>query len=303
MKVAVIMGGMSSEREVSLRTGEEMVKGLDRNKYEVVPIVMDCKKDLLNKLHDIDFALIALHGKFGEDGTIQALLESLNIPYSGCGVLSSALCMNKNLTKKLLKAEGLPTAPWTTVKSVEDLDLDKIKDEIGYPVFVKPNSGGSSVATFLVKDEVKLKKTVQEVLKYDEEVMIEQYINGDECTSFVLNGQVYPTVAISSTNGEFFDYAAKYFENGAKEEVVELPKDLQDRIDDVSRKCWKTFDCKVYVRLDIIVKEGVPYVLELNTLPGMTKTSLIPKSAKARGMEFSELLDKIIEYSLMAFKK
>lgn len=305
MKVAVIMGGISSEREVSLRTGEAIVRNLNIKKYEVVPIKMESKKELLNQLEGIDFAFIALHGGFGEDGTIQALLESLNIPYSGCGVLSSALCMNKNMTKRLLKSENIPTAPWVTVKNKGNIDYDKAIDyeavrNMGYPVFVKPNSGGSSVANFIVKDESKLKEAVVEALKYDEEVMIERFIEGEEYTSFVLNGEVFPTIHIRPNGGEFFDYEAKYSNNGAIEEIVTLPKDLQDKINHISRKCWEIFYCKVYVRIDMIVREGVPYVLELNTLPGMTQTSLIPKSAKAKGMEFSELLDKIIEYSLVA---
>ncbi len=298
MKVAVIMGGLSSEREVSLNSGREIVENLNRDKYEVIPVIMDSKVDIIDKIKDIDFAFIALHGKFGEDGTIQALLESFNVPYSGCGVLTSALCMNKNITKKLLLVEDIPTAPWIIVKSVEHIDYKKIRD-IGYPVFVKPNSGGSSVATFLVKNEESLCEKVREVLRYDEEVMIEKYIQGDEYTSFILNGEVYPTVAIKATKGEFFDYTEKYSAEGAREEAIILPEELQGKINHISKICWNIFNCRVYVRLDIIVKDGVPYVLEINTLPGMTKTSLIPKSAKAVGIEYDELLDKIIEYSLI----
>lgn len=297
MKVAVIMGGVSAEREVSLNSGKEIIKNLDKNKYEVIEVVMNSKNDIIDKLYGIDFAFIALHGKFGEDGTIQALLETFNIPYSGCGVLTSSLCMDKNMTKRILKSEGVPTAPWITVKKIDDINYAAIEN-IGYPVFVKPNSGGSSIATFLVKNSDDLKDKVEEALKYDVEVIIEKYIKGDECTSFILNGEVFPTIAIRASNGEFFDYKAKYTDNGAMEEVIELPQELQEKINHISKQCWNIFNCKVYVRLDIIVSEGVPYVLELNTLPGMTKNSLIPKSAKAKGMSYSELVNKIIEYSL-----
>ncbi|MDB8803571.1 D-alanine--D-alanine ligase [Romboutsia sp. 1001216sp1] len=298
MKVGVIMGGVSSEREVSLKSGRGILGSIDKNKYEVVEVILDSKQDIFEKAKGLDFALLALHGEFGEDGTVQAILEAMDIPYSGCGPLTSGLCMDKNMSKKILKEGNIPTAPWTTVKDLDKIDYDKI-EEIGYPLFIKPNSGGSSVATFLIKDKSEIYDAVKEVLKYDKEAMIEKYIKGEEYTSFILNGEVFPTISIKTEN-EFFDYEAKYSQGGkgAKEEVVYLDKDLQEKVNEVSKKCWDAFNCRVYVRVDVIISEGVPYVLELNTLPGMTATSLIPQSAKARGIEYSELIDKIIEYSL-----
>ncbi len=298
MKVGVIMGGVSSEREVSLKSGRGILGSIDKNKYEVVEVILDSKQDIFEKAKGLDFALLALHGEFGEDGTVQAILEAMDIPYSGCGPLTSGLCMDKNMSKKILKEGNIPTAPWTTVKDLDKIDYDKI-EEIGYPLFIKPNSGGSSVATFLIKDKSEIYDAVKEVLKYDKEAMIEKYIKGEEYTSFILNGEVFPTISIKTEN-EFFDYEAKYSQDGkgAKEEVVYLDKDLQEKVNEVSKKCWDAFNCRVYVRVDVIISEGVPYVLELNTLPGMTATSLIPQSAKARGIEYSELIDKIIEYSL-----
>lgn len=297
MKIAVIMGGISSEREVSLNSGLGVYNNLDKNKYEVVKIILDDKMDIFTKLSsDIDFAFLALHGKFGEDGCIQSILETMDIPYSGCGPLTSALCMDKNMTKKILRDSNLPTAPWLLVKSIEEINYDKI-DEIGYPVFIKPNCGGSSVATFFIHSKDEVLNAVKCALEVDTSVMIEKYIPGGEYTSFVLNGEVFPTLSIKS-NSEFFDYKSKYSANGAIEEVVYLEEDLQNKINAISKTCWDVFNCKAYVRVDIIISNGVPYVLELNTLPGMTQTSLIPQSAKAKGIEFSELLDKIIEYSL-----
>lgn len=298
MKVGVIMGGVSSEREISLKSGRGILGSIDKNKYEVVEVILDSKQDIFEKAKGLDFALLALHGEFGEDGTVQAILEAMDIPYSGCGPLTSGLCMDKNMSKKILKEGNIPTAPWTTVKDLDKIDYDKI-EEIGYPLFIKPNSGGSSVATFLIKDKSEIYDAVKEVLKYDKEAMIEKYIKGEEYTSFILNGEVFPTISIKTEN-EFFDYEAKYAQDGkgAKEEVVYLDKDLQEKVNEVSKKCWDAFNCRVYVRVDVIISEGVPYVLELNTLPGMTATSLIPQSAKARGIEYSELIDKIIEYSL-----
>ncbi len=298
MKIAVIMGGISSEREVSLNSGNEVYNNLNRDKYDVVKIIIDNKKDVFTKItDDIDFALLALHGKFGEDGCVQHILETMDIPYSGCGSLCSGMCMDKNVTKKMLRDSNLPTAPWTVVKSIEEIDYDII-DNMGYPVFIKPNSGGSSVATFFIKQKDDVENAVREGLKVDEFVMIEKYIPGGEFTSFVLNGEVFPTISIKS-GSEFFDYESKYsLENGATEEVVYLYEDLQKKLNKISEECWKIFNCKAYVRIDVIIDGDNIYVLELNTLPGMTKTSLIPRSAAARGIDYSQLLDKIIEYSL-----
>ncbi|MGL4913940.1 MAG: D-alanine--D-alanine ligase [Romboutsia sp.] len=298
MKIAVIMGGISSEREVSLNSGIEVYNNLNRNKYEVVKIILDDKMDIFTKLSsDIDFAFLALHGKFGEDGCIQSILETMDIPYSGCGPLTSALCMDKNMTKKILRDSNLPTAPWLTVKSLDEINYDKI-NEIGYPVFIKPNCGGSSVATFFVHSKDDVLNAVKKGLNVDNSVMIEKYISGEEYTSFILNGEVFPTVSIKS-NSDFFDYESKYSStNGAIEEVIYLDDKLQSEINEISKTCWDIFNCKAYVRVDIIISNGVPYVLEINTLPGMTQTSLIPRSAKALGIGFSELLDKIIKFSL-----
>jgi D-alanine-D-alanine ligase len=298
MKIAVIMGGISSEREVSLNSGNEVYNNLNRDKYDVVKIIIDDKKDVFTKItDDIDFALLALHGKFGEDGCVQHLLETMDIPYSGCGSLCSGMCMDKNVSKKMLRDSNLPTAPWAVVKSVDEIDYDFIEN-MGYPVFIKPNSGGSSVATFFVKHKDDVENAVKEGLEVDEFVMIEKYITGGEFTSFVLNGEVFPTISIKS-DSEFFDYESKYsLDNGATEEVVYLDEDLQKKLNKISEECWKIFNCKAYVRIDVIIDGDNIYVLELNTLPGMTKTSLIPRSAAARGIDYSQLLDKIIEYSL-----
>lgn len=298
MKIGVIMGGVSSEREVSIKSGAEVVKYLNKDKYdEIIPIVIDSKKDVIEKTKDIDFAFIAMHGRFGEDGTIQGLLETLGIPYSGCNVLTSAICMNKGLTKRLVKTVGIKTAPWITVKSIEEIDYAKIR-EMEYPVFIKPNNGGSSVSTFFIKDENSVENAVREGLKYDNEVMIEKYIEGEEITSFVLNGEVFPTILIKANKGEFFDYASKYDDGGANEEIVTLNDEMQEKVNNISKEIWSLLGCKGYARIDMIISNGESYLLEVNTLPGMTTSSLIPKSAEAVGMSFTELLDRIIEYSL-----
>lgn len=297
-KIAVVMGGISSEREISLKSGSGVFESLDREKYEPIKVVIDEKTDIITKIpDDVDFAFLALHGKFGEDGCVQSVLETRDIPYSGCGPLSSAMCMDKNISKKICKASGIPTADWITVKSIEEIDYDRI-EEMGYPVFVKPNSGGSSVATFMIKEKAGIEDAVRQGLEVDTEVMIEQYLPGEECTSFILDGKVFPTVSIKSEQ-EFFDFEAKYSsDNGAVEEVVYLEESLQNKLNEYSKMCWDAFNCRAYVRVDFIISNGVPYVLELNTLPGLTATSLIPRSAAARGISYSQLLDKLIACSL-----
>ncbi len=296
MKIGVLMGGISSEREISLKTGEEMVANLNKDKYEVFPIILNSKEDVIEKVREIDFALLALHGKFGEDGTIQSILQTLNIPYSGCGSLSSAICMDKDITKKVLKAENIRTANWIIVKSTEDLAEENIK-ELNYPLVVKPNNGGSSVATNIVFSLEEMARSVEEALKYDSEVMIEEYIKGDEITCPILNGQMLPVLAIKPKSS-FFDYTSKYADGGADEFIIELKEELHKEVEAMALKCWKALKCSVYARVDMIVKEGVPYILEVNTLPGMTRNSLLPKSAAGVNISFSKLLDLIIEYSL-----
>lgn len=297
MKVGVIMGGISSEREISLKSGKSIIENIDKNKYEVIPVVIDEKVDIINKVKDLDFALLALHGKFGEDGTVQSVLQTLDIPYSGCGPLTSALCMDKDLTKTVLEANGIRTARWLNVKSVEEIDYEAIEN-MGYPVFIKPTNGGSSVATFKIYDKEKVQEAVEEGLKWDIEVMIEEFIDGNEITCPVFDNKLFPVIAIKPKS-DFFDYTQKYSDNGADEVLVELEEDLYKEVKEMALKTYKALKCEVYSRIDMIVnKEGTPYILEVNTLPGMTAASLFPKSAKGEGYSFSEFLDLIIETSL-----
>ncbi|MGL5380664.1 D-alanine--D-alanine ligase [Clostridium sp.] len=297
MKVGVIMGGISSEREVSLKSGNSVLEHIDRNKYEVVPVVIDKKDDIINKVKDLDFALLALHGKFGEDGTVQSVLQTLEIPYSGCGPLSSALCMDKDLTKRVLKAHDIRTARWVNVSSVEEIDYNEI-EKIGYPVFIKPTNGGSSVATFKISKKEDVEAAVVEGLKWDSEVMIEEFIKGDEITCPVFEGEMFPVLAIKAKS-DFYDYSQKYSANGADHFVVELPKEIHVEVEKMALSTYKALKCAVYARIDMIITEdGIPYILEINTLPGMTATSLFPQSAEARGVNFTEFINMIINSSL-----
>ncbi|AJG97283.1 MULTISPECIES: D-alanine--D-alanine ligase [Clostridium] len=297
MKIGVIMGGISSEREISLQSGKSIIENINKEKYEVLPIVIDKKEDIINKSKGIDFALLALHGQFGEDGTVQSVLQTLGIPYSGCGPLSSAMCMDKDVSKSVLEANGIRTASWINLRKGDNIDFNKI-NELGYPVVVKPTHGGSSVATFIVKEDKEIENCVSEAFKWDSEVMIEKFIKGDEITCPVYNNKMLPVIAIKP-KAEFFDFTSKYQDGGAEEIVVELEAELHKEVEKMALETYKALKCEVYSRVDMIVtEEGVPYILEINTLPGMTKNSLIPKSAAALNIGFSELIDMIIQDSL-----
>lgn len=297
MKIGVIMGGISSEREVSLNSGNSIVENIDKNKYEVLPIIIDKKEDIIEKVKGIDFALLALHGKFGEDGTVQSVLQTLGIPYSGCGPLSSALCMDKDLTKRILQANNIRTARWLNVSNVDEIDYDKI-EEMKYPVFIKPTNGGSSVATFKITKKEYVEEAVREGLKWDNEVMIEEFIKGEEITCPVFKNEMFPIIAIRPKT-DFFDYTQKYSGDGADEIIIELEEKLHNEVEQMALDTYKALKCSVYSRIDMIItEEGVPYILEVNTLPGMTKTSLFPKSAAAKGFNFTQFIDMIIENSI-----
>ncbi|PDY44883.1 D-alanine--D-alanine ligase [Bacillus pseudomycoides] len=300
MRVGVIMGGVSSEKQVSLMTGEEMIAHLDKSKYEIAPIKLNDKKELVEKGRSLDIALLALHGEYGEDGTIQGTLETLGVPYTGSGMLSSGICMDKNMSKKMIRYEGIETPDWIHLSNTEELQLDEI-DKMGYPLVVKPNSGGSSVGVKIVYDKDSLFSSLEDVFKWDSEIVIEKYIKGEEITCSILDGKLLPIISIQHT-AEFFDYHAKYDDIATIEEVVELPATTYERVAEAAMTCYRALKCSVYARVDMIIKDGIPYVMEVNTLPGMTKNSLLPKSAHAAGISYSKLLDMIIETSLQVRK-
>lgn len=296
MKIGVLMGGFSSEREVSLLTGKEILINLDKTKYEVEPIIINKKEEIFDKIKNVDFIFIALHGEFGEDGCIQAILETMNIPYSGSNPLTSALCMNKRQSKRILKAEGIMVAEGMCLRKNEALVQDTVS-RLNYPLIVKPNNGGSSIGISLVNDLDQLNTALNSAFYYCDEVLVEEYLKGDEYTVPILNGKALPILSIKF-NSSFFNYEAKYTSKDTLEEVAVLSDELNKEMKEIAEKAFEILDCKTYGRVDIIVCNGKPYVLELNTLPGMTSASLFPKSASAVGINFSQLLDKIIQYSL-----
>lgn len=296
IKLGVVMGGVSTEYEVSLNTGKEIMAALDDKKFDIYPIEIKNKEELIDKVKGMDFVILALHGRFGEDGTIQGVLDTMGIPYSGSGLLSSAICMDKDISKKLLRHAGILTPDWTIIRSTDEIDFEKL-ERLGYPLVIKPNNGGSSVGTYIAHSRERILSAVRDVLMIDKEVIAEQYVRGDEITCPILNGSLLPILSIKPKS-EFFDYSSKYDEGGAEESVVELEDRLYEQVELISKKCFEVLKCSVYARVDMIVRDDTPYVLEVNTLPGMTKNSLFPKSAKAAGVPFNKLLELLIGYSL-----
>lgn len=297
MKIGVVMGGISSEREVSLASGREILKNIKDGNDEVVEVILNTKDDIFEKAKGLDFALLALHGKYGEDGTVQSILDAMDIPYSGCGMVSSALCMDKDVAKSLMVSKGIRTARWQVFENLEEVTKEKI-EKLGYPLVVKPNSGGSSVATFICKTYEEVLRGVEEGLKVDNRVMAEEFLTGDEITIPMLNGHILPTLMIKPLKGGFFDYSSKYEEGGAEETIITYDEVLQGELHSMAQKSYEVLRCEVYARVDFMLKDGIPYILEVNTLPGMTKTSLFPKSAQGIGLDYKGLLDEIIKGSL-----
>ena len=298
LRIGVVRGGISSEREVSLRSGEGIINELNKEKYDVKDIILNNKKDIFSALEDLDFVFLGLHGKFGEDGRIQAVLESMDIPYTGCGVLSSALCMDKDITKQIIKNYDIRTAKWVTVRIGEDYDYDKIVKYLGEKIIAKPNSGGSSVGVHFVNDKSQLDEALEDIFKIDNEAIIEEVIQGVEISVPIIDGVVYPTLCIEPKAGAYFDYASKYEADGADEYVIEFEENLQNEINEFTKRAFYAVKCEGYARIDFMLRDNKAYLMEINTLPGMTMTSLVPKSLKHLGVSYSELLDKLIEVSL-----
>lgn len=299
LKVVVLMGGISSEREVSLISGNEVIKNLDKEKYEIIPVDFNGDCTWVDEIKP-DLVFIALHGKYGEDGTIQSLLESMGQKYTCSGAAASILGMNKMFFKFLVNKENIknPKAIFLRDKNLNVSDLKRL----GWPVVVKPVLGGSSIGISIVRAKENLMKAINLAFKYDQEILIEEYIKGIEVSCSVIenNGEVLalPLVEICPKK-EFFDYKSKYNEKLCQEIVpARVPDELSQKIFEISKKVFKLLKCKGMARLDFIIKNNEAYVLEINIIPGMTSQSLLPKAAKVVGINYTELLDKIIQSAL-----
>ena len=304
LSIALLSGGISSERDVSIASGNQVYEVLDRDKYEVIRY--DPKTDLPKLVADaasIDAALIILHGPYGEDGTVQGLLDLLDIPYQGSGVLGSAIGMNKLVSKQLYKSAGIPVAPDMTFKSIDMIETRAVVDQLGLPLVIKPVTSGSSIGLSIVKSEDALNDALEKAFAEDHEVLIESYIKGVELTGGVIGNeelQALPIVEIiPGEEFDFFDYTAKYTP-GATEEIcpARIDEATTQKAQSYAKMAHRALCCKGYSRTDMILADGELYVLETNTIPGMTPTSLLPQAAQAAGIDFNRLLDKLIELSL-----
>ena len=293
-RVAVLLGGKSAEREVSLKSGSMVLaalkrKGVDAHAFDPSrQNLADLVKEKYRK------AFIALHGRFGEDGTVQGILEWLGIPYTGSGVLASALAMDKLRTKRIWKAEGLPTAAYALL--TKDSDFKAVARRLGMPIFVKPANEGSSVGMSKVRKASALDEAFALAVNYDPVVMAEKFIDGPELTVAILGERALPVIRIE-TPREFYDYEAKYLRDDTKYHIpcglaAKKEKDIQT----LALKAFKSLGCRGWGRVDLMLdKRGRAYLLEINTSPGMTDHSLVPMAARAVGISYEDLCVKILE--------
>lgn len=295
LKVCVIYAGISTEREVSINTAKQIIKSLDRSKYEVSELKIDRPEDVFKlKDRNIDLVFIALHGKFGEDGKVQAILESMNIKYTGSGVLASAICMDKDIAKRIVSLSGVRTAKWNTVRKGQKFKFDERFSEL----IAKPNSGGSSIGVHFVSNQKELEKALEDIFTMDNEAIIEEVIHGEEMTVPIINGVSYPPLKIEALKGTWFDYRSKYEDGGAKEYVAKLDEKLEAELREFTEKIFHVTKCKGYARVDYLVRDNKAYFMEVNSLPGLTANSLLPKSLASLGISYSEVLDLLINASL-----
>lgn len=302
--IALLSGGRSSEREVSLNGGDQVFNALDTSKYHVLRY--DPKMDLHLLVKDaskIDVALIILHGPYGEDGRIQGFLDLLDIPYQGSGVLGSALAMNKIATKQVYHQSGLPAPSYVVINKEDDVDPESCFKKLGLPVVVKPACAGSSIGMSLVKEKNDFQKALETAFLHDDTLLIEAFISGLEITGSVIGNEnltALPIVEIiPNKNYDFFEYEAKY-NSGETTEIcpARISETLTKKAQSYAKTAHKALFCRGYSRTDMICFQDDIYVLETNTIPGMTQTSLLPLAANTAGISFAALLDQLIELAI-----
>jgi D-alanine-D-alanine ligase len=302
MKIAVLMGGLSAEREVSLKSGTAVQQALVAQGYNALAV--DVGRDLPQVLlrEGIEAAFIALHGRYGEDGCVQGLLELMQIPYTGSGVLASALAMHKLYSKQTFAASGIQTAPFHCFRRGERVVLAELS--FGLPLVVKPVQEGSSVGISIVKEELELAEALELAFRYDAEILVEQFVKGREVQVGILDDRPIGAIEIVPRN-EFYDYEAKYTD-GMAEHIfpARLAPELYEKAQQVGLKAHQCLGCSGYSRVDLLVTPtGECFVLEVNTLPGMTELSLLPEiAAKGAGLSFEALVKRIIEAAALSIK-
>jgi D-alanine-D-alanine ligase len=295
-KIGVLLGGLSAERDVSIRSGEAILTALAERGHDACAVFVDRDVDLVLRQTRIDVAFVAVHGRYGEDGCIQGLLELLGIPYTGSGVLASALAMNKAKAKEVFRLHNLPTAPGYVVQADSGEDVIENHGSFGFPVVVKPAGEGSSLGIRIARDELELESAVEDALRFDDDVLVERFIEGREISVGVLDGKPLGAVEIAPKHG-FYDFHNKYTVGRTD---YHLPARLSpERYRSVLRLATlahEALGCEGATRVDLVVSErGNEVVLEVNTLPGMTPTSLLPRIAHGAGLSFEDLVEEMLK--------
>lgn len=295
-RVAVLYGGLSSEREVSLRTGKACADGLVQKGYDVT--LLDVDREVAARLREgrFDVAFNALHGRWGEDGCIQGLLEAMGIPYTGSGVLASALGMDKVVSKAMFRALGIPVIDYAVFPAPSAASISATDLPFGLPCVVKPSGEGSSVGVHLVRDPSKLSDACKDAATFKGDVIVERYVKGTEVNVAVLDGEPLGAIEIVPAN-EFYDYAAKYTAGTTRYFYpARIPDPHAKAAMEAAGAAHRGLGCAGVTRVDFIVApDGTPFILEINTLPGMTATSLVPKIAAGLGIPFPDLCERILE--------
>lgn len=297
-RVGVLMGGTSGEREVSLRTGDGVARALEERGHEVVRVVLGADKPIDKVLRDakIDVAFLALHGRLGEDGCIQGMLELCGIPYTGSSVLASALAMDKLKAKEMFRLHNVPTPPYYVATEADLADIEEIHGSFGYPVIVKPRSEGSSIGLTKADDLAGLRAGIEAALEHDRWALVERYIKATEVHVGILDGRVLGAIEVVPKSG-LYDYEAKYTA-GQTEYVLppRIPATRARGVMNLAERAVRALGCTGACRVDLLVTEGEnEYVLEVNTLPGMTPTSLLPKIAEHAGIDYGSLCEMILD--------
>lgn len=300
--VAVLLGGRSAERNISLKSGEAIYQALKRQDIKVFKI--DPSENLYDELiqNQIDRAFIALHGRDGEDGLIQAFLRNLNIPFTGCDMASSSLAMNKLFSKCIWQKAGVNTAPFIVIEKEminNQTELNNCFDTLGKTLFVKPANEGSSLGISKVSNQKELIEALKVAYDYDKQVLVESFVEGEEYFVGVLNGQALPSIKVKTTR-EFYDYQAKYQSNDTEYFCPSgLNKQEEKNIQQIAIKAFHILGCSGWGRMDFIQSKQDKqfYILEANTIPGMTESSLLPKSAEQLGISFDDLVIQILNTS------
>ena len=310
-KVAVLMGGMSAEREISLMSGSGVLQALKSRGVDAYAFD-PAERDLGElKKEGFDRCFIALHGRFGEDGTVQGALELLGIPYTGSGVMASSMAIDKVMTKRVLLAEGLPTPKYVLLRrgAYSVADIDAIPTTLGLPLIVKPAREGSSIGLTKVVDASGMAAAVEQAAKLDADILCEQFISGDEVTCPVLgsgpDAKALPVIRIVAPEGNY-DYQNKYFTDTTQYIVpCGLPAGEEAVIQDMVVKAYRTLNCRGWARADVMIDRTTrkPYLLEINTSPGMTGHSLVPMSARAAGLSYEDLCIELLKTAALDYKQ